>query len=134
MRNYALSMDGYGISREAYKELYWFCRRYPEMRMRVDQQAQPGHWLTGMPRGGQPGDPTAQAALRRDKLIHDCELIEQAAIEAGPECYQALLRNVTLGDAYEQVEPYCGRRQFYATRRKFFYLLSLKRDTAGQYK
>lgn len=56
-----------------------------------------------------------------------CRLIEQTAIEADPETYDLLLKNVTEGISYEYMAIPRGRRQFYMRRRKFFWLLSERR-------
>lgn len=62
-------------------------------------------------------------ALRRT----DLELIEQSAVEADPDIFPYILKNVTEGIPYEYMDVPCGRKQFYEARRVFFILLAQKR-------
>jgi hypothetical protein len=126
-------MDGFGLTREEYMELYWLCRQYPDKKQRLALMlGSGGVKLDGMPHGTDPGNPTLAAVMRREPLMRDCEIIEQAAIEAWPEGYKDILRNVALGESFERICPSCGKNQFTQYRRKFFYILWLKRvETAG---
>ena len=66
--------------------------------------------------------------LQYEKMKKDnhksAEMIEQCCLKAAPGWYEALLKNVTSGIAYEFMPVPCGRRQFYESRREFFKLLS----------
>lgn len=121
------------MTREEYMELYWLCKQYPDKKQRLALMLGGGGVkLDDMPHGTEPGNPTLAAVIRREPLMRDCEIIEQAAIEAWPEGYKDILRNVTLGESYERICPSCGKNQFTQYRRKFFYILWLKRvETAG---
>lgn len=61
--------------------------------------------------------------VQRDRLLRDCEMIEQAAIAADSDLCAYILRNVTRDEGITTLKPPCGRRQFYEARRKFFFLL-----------
>ena len=88
-----------------------------------------------MPRGGNRiSDPTAATAAKRDKLLRDVRMIEQAArvaaeIQGNKTLYPALLRAVTTRGGAQSVfanpdiRPACGERQFYAARRIFYWVL-----------
>lgn len=97
-----LSLRRYNIGKYRYRELKYFCLQYPE-------------WVSEAARGNY--------INATNKLM-----IEQAAREADPALAAYIVRNVTTGMPYEHlgIVP-CGRRQFYQARRKFFYLLSLKK-------
>jgi hypothetical protein len=139
-------MDGFGLTREEYMELYWLCKQYPDKKQKLSYLLNPSE-STGiveahdehgrligvaMPHGSGTTDKTLTAVIKREGLLKDCEVIEQAAIEAWPEECQAILRNVTLGESYERICPSCGKNKFTLYRRKFFYILWLKRaETAG---
>jgi hypothetical protein len=128
-RHRDIKLDKYEIDKFAYRELLNFCRQYPEKKDKLKEirgiSLAP---MTGMPRGQSVGNPTERKALRAEKLSEDCEMIEKTAIEAGPEIHTWLLRNVTEESCtWEVLNVPVGRRQFYEYRRRFFYLLALKR-------
>lgn len=128
IRTYSLKMDGFGLTREEYMELYWLCRQYPDKKQRLAMMlGSSGVNMDGMPHGTSPGNPTLSAVVRREILLRDCEAIEQAAIEAWPDGYKDILRNVALGESFERIAPECGKNQFTKIRRKFFYILWQKR-------
>lgn len=128
MRKRPLQLDEYGISPDRYRELYYFCRRYAEMRQQIaDARGLDAVSSEGMPHGNGISDPTARKADAAMKLSEDIRIIEDAAREADPLNWCALLKNVTEGTAYEYQPVYCGRRQFYESRRKFFWLLDKKK-------
>ena len=133
MHNRDLSLDEYGISRWEYKELLAFCRQYDEKRARAaDLLYRTTGNLSCMPRGSNTSDPVCVSVARRERLLHDCEMIEQAAIAADPENYKAIIRNVTKGAPYEACKFYGARATFFRTRRKFFFLLrNRKYETFG---
>lgn len=91
----------YGISREKYAELKYFCMQYHEKK----REALNGNTL-------------------RQK---DVEQIEQTALETDPSLYPYILRSVTEGIPYEYMDVPCGRKQFYEARRIYFILLAEKR-------
>lgn len=123
-----LSLEGYEISRERYRELKYFCRQYPEKKARLaDARGLSGQNWDGMPHAATVGDPTARRAEKALRYARDVELIERVAAEAAPECPRELLRNVTEGVPWEYLSVYHGKRQFYAMRRRFFWLLDTQK-------
>lgn len=123
-----MKLSDYNISRAKYNELKYFCMQYEEKK----QELHKGYGLgavvnEGMPRGNLPGNPTERAAIRNVMLQRDIELIEQTALEADPEIYEWLIKNVTQGIPYEWLDVPKARKQFYESRRYFFYLLAQKR-------
>lgn len=155
-----LKLDEWGISWEEYKELTYFCLQYekkkrdaaalltikvstptPEvyytnrkvvLRNGQEKTVKVKHG-TFLPHGsGQVGDPTAAIAAKRERLLRDVRMIEQAAQEAGVlddgyDIYPALLRAVTtrcgVQAAMANVGPACNKNDFYAARRKFYWIL-----------
>ena len=127
----------YDIDDRKYKELYYFCLQYWDKKREIDRIMLSGGGnglFTHLDSGGNYSDSTANKALKIEKISHDCDLIEQAAISAaGGNDYPALLKNVTNGETYEQLRAdghifYCGRNYFYkVVRKKFYWILSQKK-------
>lgn len=123
-----LSLHKYEIDSDLYRELFYFCKRYPSRKAEIDSLYGLSEVVSdGMPRGNKTGDQTANKAIRIEKLQRENKLIEQSAIETDAYLYPQLLRNVTEGVRYEYLRVNCGRRQFYEKRRLFFKILSEKR-------
>lgn len=123
-----MKLSDYNISRAKYNELKYFCMQYEEKK----QELHRGYGLAAVANDGQPksnlrGNPTEQEAIRRAMLQQDIDIIEQTAIEADDRIYLHILKNVTEGIPYEWMDVPAGRKQFYESRRYFFYLLSQKR-------
>jgi len=149
--NRPLKMAEWGISWERYRELQYFCLQYGQKKAEAEalltlriSTPPPVTWTHGgreygayLPRGGMgPGDPVAQLAAKRDRLLEDVRLIERAAAQAvldeglGEALTPYLLRAVTTKNGVQAVfrarkghRPPCGERQFYALRRRFFAVL-----------
>ena len=148
-----LKLDEWDISWEEYKELTYFALQYERKKrdaaaLLTIKLSTPVpvtyHKLIGdrsvefgefMPRGGnRTSDPTAATAAKRDRLLRDVRMIEQAAraaaeIQGNKTLYPALLRAVTTRGGAQSVfanpdtKPACGERQFYAARRVFYWVL-----------
>lgn len=121
-----VNLADYSISKYAYRELYYFCLQYPEKKQRLNELRNPlrGQGYNGMPHSTDVGDPTGEAAVKAAMLAKDVELIEQTVIQADSGIYSALLDNVAYGTPYEYLKVPCGRRQFYESRKKFFFLMN----------
>lgn len=78
------------------------------------------------------GDPVFGAVKRRERLLKDMEVIEQAAILADPVGYKALLKNVTQGVRYEESGYYGCRSDFFRARVRFFRALDESLEPRGQ--
>ena len=118
---------GYKISKYRYMELLMLCRQYDELRRkRQDCYGIGSLILSDLPSGGVKTSVVERQAEAAQKFDRQIERIETAAREASDRCeplYLCLLKNVTRGTAYERLNCPCGRRAFYAMRKKFFYLL-----------
>lgn len=95
---------------------------------------------TLLPHGsGHVSDPVAATAAKRDRLLRDVMMIERAAqiagvLEDGHSIYPALLRAVTTRGGVQAVmtdtdaRPPCGKNEFYAARRRFFWIIREMRN------
>ena len=122
-------MTAWGISRDAYYELRYFCKQYAEKKATAAALAGVSAVkIDDMPRATGTSDPTGKAALKRMKLLHDCGMIEKAAKTAGGgKWYDALMLNCCYGRGYEYIDPAIlptsNRNAFFTARREFFFLL-----------
>lgn len=150
------NLDEWGISWERYRELVMFCLQYDQKKRDAaalltiklstpvpvtyhkligDRKVEFGEF---MPRGGnRTSDPTAATAAKRDRLLRDVRMIEQAAaaaVEGEQVLYRPLLRAVTTRGGMQALyanpdtRPPKGERQFKHLRRKFFWILSEMKD------
>ena len=144
-----IKLDEWGISWEEYKELTYFCLQYEQKKrdaaalltIRLSTPTPAIYHKAGkeygtfLPRGsGGNSDPVAATAAKRDRLLGDVHMIEQAAIIAGElkdggNICASLLKAVTTRGGVQaafanpDTKPPCGERQFYEARRRFFWVL-----------
>ena len=137
-----IKLDDWGISWEEYKELTYFCLQYE--RKKADAAAllttristpppevyrHGGREYGFYPPHGKGGtsDPTAVAMEKRERLLNDVRIIEKAARMAADDLAPYILRAVTtrggVQSLFARERPPCGERQFYALRRKFYWVL-----------
>ena len=122
-----MKLSDHNITKEKRNELRYFCLQYWSKKQEIEKlYGTSGASSDGMPRGSGCGNPTEKAALRLIQLKGDIRMIEQTAIEADPNLYVWILKSVTEGIPYENMDVPAGRRQFYEARRYFFYLLAQK--------
>ena len=89
-----INLDEYGIPKERYYELKWFCQQYDRKKRdaaallttRISTPAPATYHRAGkeygtfLPRGsGGDSDPTARIAEKRERLLNDVRVIERAA-------------------------------------------------------
>lgn len=129
-----LNRSKYGISKNRFKELYYWCLQYHEWKdeLRYKADTMRSIEITDMPAVHGGSDPTQQLAVRRAELEQNCQMIEQTVQEADPELYQYLLKAVTDENAtYWYLSTImgipCSRNTYYERRRKFYWLLSQKK-------
>lgn len=123
-----IKLSDYNISRKKYNELKYFCMQYEDKKRELEKSYGLKAIVNdGMPHGTTPGDPTEQAAVRNAQLREEIELIERTVQEADEEIYPWLMKNITEGIPYEWLDVPKARKQFYESRRYFFYLLAQKR-------
>ena len=128
-----LNQSKYGISKNRFWELYYWCLQYGEWKdeLKYKTDTVGAMEITDMPTSRNVGDATQQLAIRRSMLEQNCRLIEQTAIEADPDIYQYLLKAVTEDASYRYLDMImnipCGKKMYYDRRRKFYWLLSQKK-------
>lgn len=148
-----IKLDDWGISWEEYKELTYFCLQYDAKKrdaaalltLRLSTPVPTIYHRGGkeygtfLPHGiGHVGDPVAATAAKRDKLLNDIRMIEQAArgaSDAARDLYQwtidprYIIRAVTQRSGVQAMyanpdtRPPMGERQFYVVRRIFYWIL-----------
>lgn len=124
-----LNLQKYGISKERYLELKYFCRQYNEFLDKIQYNLRSAT-NDGMPKGSiNTNSPVEQQAIDNNHFIDAVNLIENTvnATVDDDKMRKYILQAVTLGTSYEHMKVPCGRRQFYELRRKFFYLLAQKK-------
>lgn len=124
-----MTWEDYGISKQRYRELKAFCLQYEEKKNKIKRG------LSGVnydisPGGLGVGNPTEEAAIRNATYQQDCEMIERAAIAAGPEIYPYIIKSVTEDLTYKYIEYdnelgriNVGINEFYGYRRLFYHYL-----------
>lgn len=119
----------HSISRYAYAELRAFCRQYSEKKSKAAALADVSSpALTGMPHATGISDPVSRAVERRERLLRDCNMIEQAAaVPSNGAYYHALILNCCHGIGYLYMDPTilptANRNAFFRARREFYWLL-----------
>ena len=128
-----LNLKKYGISGKRYKELCGFCEQYPEWKEELRNYSfLKGKDLDGMPRGSVCGDSTAESAIRIEKLLSRCSLVEKTARLADEDMWQFIIKavcyNVPLSYLQTQENMHISRNAFYERRRYFFFLLDKEKE------
>lgn len=123
----------YGLSKNRFRELYYYCLQYEEWQDELKHNIDTVGTSTidDMPKGSNNTNATEKLVIRRSRLLEQCKLLEQTAIETDSELYQYILKAVTteyINYNYLQtiMNIPCSRNTFYDRRRKFYYLLSKK--------
>lgn len=132
-------------------ELYAFCRQYPEKKRKaalmlgprsvcsVTEYRDASGMIAGalLPRGNGVSNPVEAAALKRIKLLADCDMIERTARKTdGGRWYQMLIRHMCYGEGYESLlarlpaeyVPSYNRNAFFRAKREFYIRLKEERD------
>ena len=114
-----ISLRQMGMSREAYRELEYFCLQYAQKRREAAQ-------LLGA---------KGEAGRRRARLLRDVDIIEGAARAAAEDLAPYLLRAVTeragVQSVFARTRPPVGERQFYNLRKRFFVELKRRRENGS---
>lgn len=147
MREYRPRLEGVGISKWEYEELRAFCRQYPEKKARatallgirgcdriVTAQDERGREIgVVMPGGVHISSPTAETAIRRIRLLADCDLIDRCArsVQDG-KWERALILHCCYAVQHELLDhvimPTANRNAFFRAKREFFVALKAARE------
>ncbi|WP_277409552.1 hypothetical protein [Lacrimispora xylanisolvens] len=130
-----LNYSKYGISKNRFWELYFWCLQYGEWReeLKYKTDTVKSVRIASMPSSHSPVDVTQQLAIRRVMLEQNCKLIEQTAIETDADIYKYIMKAVTEEDiTYEYLrmimEIPCSHNTYYDRRRKFYWLLDKRKN------
>ena len=129
-----LSKDNpFYISKHRYYELKHFCLQYPEFKTEYERLLNESKKTSIWSKlSVEWSDPTSSRAARCEQLIKWMRMIEGCAKAADPVMQNYILRGVTLGESYETLKVNCnipcGKDYYYDLYRKFFWLLSIKRQ------
>lgn len=125
----------YWIDRHRYYELKHFCRQYKQWKKSYEALNELGittTMLDRLPGTNIPADLTATYAIRKAQYSTNIKIVESAAMESDKDLYIYILKAVTEGLSYNylksKLEIPCGRDLYYDRYRKFFWLLSKRRD------
>lgn len=133
MNKREIKLDKYGISRKRYKELCGFCEQYPDWKKEIQDYSylKPAFKTSEGRGGGGTSDPTYEAALKMERFIDNCALIERVAQTADPEYWEYIIKSVCYEVPINYLITVEGlsitQCPFYQRRRYFFYLLDKER-------
>lgn len=125
----------YWISKPRYYELRHFCAQYPGWRKAYSELVEYGVVVSNITnefRTNTVSDPTAKLAIMKMNFMDKIEMVEKAAMEADPYLYSYILKAATEGRSYvylkTKLDIPCSRDVYYEKYRKFFWILSQKRQ------
>ena len=125
MRDYVVSLERYGISRERVRELVWACRQYDDCRRKAAavRRGEPVEGDKGRRRNTpwHRPDPTGDAAMRLadDRYARRVAAIEGAAKAADPALWRYIIRNLCRGVPFAHLGAPCSRPYFTEAKRRF---------------
>lgn len=125
----------YWISKERYYELKHFCLQYPTWKKAYNAldgfSKRPQDLAVFKVRYGI-SDPTGNCAVSKSYFKERMFMVEEAANEADKELATYILRAVTEGLSYENLQTMlivpCSRETYYDRYRKFFWHLNKLRN------
>lgn len=125
----------YWLSKPRYYELKHFCLQYPIWKKLYVELIEYGVPVSNIISEVKPttiSDPTAQLAITKMYYSDRIEMIEEAAYEADKYLCKYILKGVTEGHSYvylkSRLDIPCSRETYYDRYRKFFWILSQKRQ------
>lgn len=134
MRTYHPDYTKYGLSGMRVRELWAYCRQYPEWKYELASMLGiSAQQYSTDPHGSDPGNPVLRLVEKREVLGRKIDLVERVARSIdGGRWYAALIQNVCGGKALEYIDPILlptsRRNEYYMHRREFFILLSAELD------
>lgn len=124
----------YFLPRHRYYELKHFCLQYPGWKHHLQILSDWPHHVASQGRDDTNRErrPTEQIIMKRMFLTERIELIEKIANATDPVIGNYILKGVTEGRSYEQLNAVnripCCKNTYYDLYHKFFYLLSEARQ------
>ena len=126
----------YHISKERYYELKYFCLQYYQWvkeYKELDKNFDVGHYISYHDYDNYNlANPTAKLALKKQILAENIKVVEDAAAECDRVLGRFVFIGVTQKMPYDKLRSQylcpCGRELYYDRYRKFFKILSDKRN------
>ena len=125
----------YWIDRHRYYELKHFCLQYPSWKKSLSELN--GTLFDSLAANDKVctnslSDPTAKAAEKKIFYSDRLEMVEETAVEAAEDISEYILKGVTEELSYDILRVRfgipCCKEKYYEIYRKFFFLLSEKRQ------
>jgi hypothetical protein len=124
----------YWIDKHRHYELKHFCLQYPRWKKLytyLDDKVMASPKLYEVRRSNKV-DMTARIAIDKAYYLEKIDLIEETAMETDSSLYAYILKGVTEGLSYTYLKTKmdipCGKDMYYDRYRKFFWILSNKRN------
>lgn len=122
----------YKIDKHVFYSVLHYAYNYNEWRKELSGLTDTSKAITysDMPKGFNPeADPTAELAIRREKILDKMRPIEAAAHEADEDLWRYILLGVTNEDVtYNHLKTLrdipCDKNTYYDRRRRFYYILA----------
>ena len=125
----------YWIDKHRHYELKHFCLQYPRWKklyIYLDNKTAISPKLYEVKGNGGKVDMTARIAIDKAYYLEKIDLIEETAMETNSSLYPYILKGITEGLSYTYLKTKmnmpCGKDMYYDRYRKFFWLLSNKRN------
>ena len=83
-----------------------FAKGSDRLKHEADEMIQQAPVMDGQPRGTKTSDPTAAAAIRRERITREIRIIEGALNDIEPEYREAIIENVCRGVRMEDLEGF----------------------------
>ena len=113
----------------------YFCLQYPGWRKAYSELVEYGVAVSNISnefRTTDISDPTAKLAILKMNCMDRIEMVEKAAMDADKYLYKYIIKAVTEGHSYvylkSKLDIPCSRETYYDRYRKFFWLLSHRRQ------
>lgn len=134
MKSELSKKNEYWLPKHRYYELKHFCLQYAYWQVKIAQlTCNITAYIGAHPVERKYDSPTEKCVLLRDKYKRYTRTVIEAAKLADPELWSYILKGVTLGYSYEQLQALyqipCCRSVYYQLYRKFFYILSLTQES-----
>lgn len=84
-----------------------FAAAYDRLRREADEMIQQAPVMDGQPRGTKTSDPTAAAAIRRERITRELSIIEGALLDIEPEYRAGIVEIVCRGAKMYQMKGAC---------------------------
>lgn len=129
MKSELSKKNEYWLPKHRYYELKHFCLQYQYWKLKIAQlTCYITAYIGARPVERTHDSPTEKCVMLRQKYKNHIDTVTKAANLTDSELGPYILKGVTLGYSYEQLQTQfqipCSRSVYYQLYRKFFYILS----------